>query len=85
MEKIKNSVALNSVKEGIKGMIIGSAISYGLRSVGLIGEKGSKIITTGIAVTGTLFNGVIGIVGNTINGMLEEYKKNLKKWLNVLI
>ncbi len=85
MEKIKNSVVLNSAIEGIKGVIIGSTISYGLKSVGLIGEKGSKIITTGIAVTGTLFNGSIGIVGNMINGMWEEYKKNLKKWLNAFI
>ena len=60
-------------------MIIGSTITYGLKSVGLIGEKGSKIITTEIAITGTLFNGAIGIVGNKINGMFEEHKKNFKK------
>ena len=79
MENIKNSGVLNGAIGGIKGMIIGSTITYGLKSVGLIGEKGSKIITNGIAVTGTLFNGAIGIVGNTINGMFEDYKKNFKK------
>lgn len=83
MEKItktvKNSAVLNGAIEGVKGVIIGKTISYGLKSVGIIGEKGEKIITTGLALTGTLFNGAIGIVGNTINGMFEEYKKNLKK------
>ena len=75
MEKITKTVKNSAVK----GVIIGKTISYGLKSVGIIGEKGEKIITTGIALTGTLFNGAIGIVGNTINGMFEEYKKNLKK------
>ena len=83
MEKItktvKNSAVLNGAIEGVKGVIIGKTISYGLKSVGIIGEKGEKIITTGLALIGTLFNGAIGIVGNTINGIFEEYKKNLKK------